>query len=219
MGANVVGAGTDMIVIDGVETLDPVDHAIMPDRIEAGTYMVAAAMTGGDVLVDGVTFEHLEALAAKLRAAGVEVEREESGVRIRRSGPLRAVDVTTAPHPGFPTDMQAQFMVLMCAAEGQSRITETIFENRFMHVPELNRMGAEIDIHGRTATITGVPKLQGANVMATDLRASASLIIAGLVAEGETEVRRVYHLDRGYEHIEKKLAGLGANIRRVKGSL
>lgn len=219
MGANVVGAGTDMIVIDGVERLDPVDHAIMPDRIEAGTYMVAAAMTGGDVLVDGVTFEHLEALAAKLRAVGVEVEREESGVRIRRSGPIKAVDVTTAPHPGFPTDMQAQFMVLMCAAEGQSRITETIFENRFMHVPELNRMGAEIDIHGRTATITGVSKLQGANVMATDLRASASLIIAGLVAEGETEVRRVYHLDRGYEHIEKKLAGLGANIRRVKGSL
>jgi len=219
MGANVVGAGTDMIVIDGVEELDPVDHAIMPDRIEAGTYMVAAAMTHGDVLVDGVTFEHLEAVAAKLRAAGVEVEREDSGVRVARRGPLRAVDVTTAPHPGFPTDMQAQFMVLMCAAEGQSRITETIFENRFMHVPELNRMGADIDIHGRTATITGVPKLQGANVMATDLRASASLIIAGLVAEGETEVRRVYHLDRGYEHIERKLAGLGANIRRVKGSL
>ena len=219
MGANVVGAGTDMIVIDGVEELDPVDHAIMPDRIEAGTYMVAAAMTHGDVLVDGVTFEHLEAVAAKLRAAGVEVEREDSGVRVARRGPLRAVDVTTAPHPGFPTDMQAQFMVLMCAAEGQSRITETIFENRFMHVPELNRMGADIDIHGRTATITGVPKLQGANVMATDLRASASLIIAGLGAEGETEVRRVYHLDRGYEHIERKLAGLGANIRRVKGSL
>ena len=219
MGANVVGAGTDMIVIDGVEELDPVDHAIMPDRIEAGTYMVAAAMTHGDVLVDGVTFEHLEAVAAKLWAAGVEVEREDSGVRVARRGPLRAVDVTTAPHPGFPTDMQAQFMVLMCAAEGQSRITETIFENRFMHVPELNRMGADIDIHGRTATITGVPKLQGANVMATDLRASASLIIAGLVAEGETEVRRVYHLDRGYEHIERKLAGLGANIRRVKGSL
>jgi UDP-N-acetylglucosamine 1-carboxyvinyltransferase len=217
MGANVVGAGTDVIVIDGVEQLHPVDHAIMPDRIEAGTYMVAAAMARGNVLVDGVTIEHLEALAAKLRAAGVTVEREGSGVRIVREGVLRAVDVTTAPHPGFPTDMQAQFMVLMCFAEGQSRITETIFENRFMHVPELNRMGASIDVHGRTATVTGVSSLQGADVMATDLRASASLIIAGLVAEGETEVRRVYHLDRGYEHIERKLAGVGARIERIRG--
>jgi UDP-N-acetylglucosamine 1-carboxyvinyltransferase len=217
MGANVVGAGTDVIVIDGVETLHPVDHAIMPDRIEAGTYMVAAAMARGNVLVDGVTIEHLEALAAKLRAAGVTVDREGSGVRIVREGALRAVDVTTAPHPGFPTDMQAQFMVLMCFAEGQSRITETIFENRFMHVPELNRMGANIDVHGRTATVTGVTSLQGAAVMATDLRASASLIIAGLVADGETEVRRVYHLDRGYEHIERKLAGVGARIERVRG--
>jgi UDP-N-acetylglucosamine 1-carboxyvinyltransferase len=217
MGANVVGAGTDVVVIDGVEGLHPVDHAIMPDRIEAGTYMVAAAMARGNVLVDGVTIEHLEALAAKLRAAGVAVDREGSGVRIVREGALRAVDVTTAPHPGFPTDMQAQFMVLMCFAEGQSRITETIFENRFMHVPELNRMGASIDVHGRTATVTGVPSLQGADVMATDLRASASLIIAGLVAEGETEVRRVYHLDRGYEHIERKLAGVGARIERVRG--
>src|SRR5690606_34554381 len=160
-----------------------------------------------------------EAVAAKLRAAGGEVEREDSGVRVAHRGPLRAVDVTTAPHPGFPTDLQAPVMVLVCAAEGRSRITETTFERRRKHVPEPNRMGADIDIHGRTATITGVPKLQGANVMATDLRASASLIIAGLVAEGETEVRRVYHLDRGYEHIERKLAGLGANIRRVKGSL
>jgi UDP-N-acetylglucosamine 1-carboxyvinyltransferase len=219
MGANVFGAGTDVIVIDGVESLHPVDHAIMPDRIEAGTYMVAAAMTAGNVLVEGVQLEHLEALSAKLRAAGVDVEREGSGVRIVREGPLRAVDVTTAPHPGFPTDMQAQFMVLMCFAEGQSRITETIFENRFMHVPELNRMGAQIDVHGRTATVTGVRALQGANVMATDLRASASLIIAGLVADGETEVRRVYHLDRGYEHIERKLAGLGARIERIRGKL
>ena len=217
MGANVVGAGTDVIVIEGVRELQPVDHAIMPDRIEAGTYMVAAAMARGDVLVDGVTIEHLEALAAKLRAAGVFVEREGSGVRVVREGPLRAVDVTTAPHPGFPTDMQAQFMVLMSFAEGQSRITETIFENRFMHVPELNRMCADIDVHGRTATVTGVSSLQGAAVMATDLRASASLIIAGLVAEGETEVRRVYHLDRGYEHIEKKLADVGARIERVRG--
>jgi UDP-N-acetylglucosamine 1-carboxyvinyltransferase len=217
MGANVVGAGTDVIVIDGVEELHPVDHAIMPDRIEAGTYMVAAAMARGNVLVDGVTIEHLEALAAKLRAAGVIVDREGSGVRIVREGQLRSVDVTTAPHPGFPTDMQAQFMVLMCFADGQSRITETIFENRFMHVPELNRMGANIDVHGRTATVTGVSSLQGADVMATDLRASASLIIAGLVARGETEVRRVYHLDRGYEHIERKLAGVGARIERVRG--
>jgi UDP-N-acetylglucosamine 1-carboxyvinyltransferase len=218
MGANITGAGTDVIVIEGVEALQPVDHAIIPDRIEAGTYMVAAAATAGNVLLDGVTFDHIEALAAKMRAAGVVVEREGSGVRVVGGERLRAVDVTTQPHPGFPTDMQAQFMVLMCRAEGRSLITETIFENRFMHVPELNRMGANIDVHARTATVTGVPRLEGAQVMATDLRASASLVIAGLIADGTTEVLRVYHIDRGYEHIEKKLANVGAKIERVPGN-
>ena len=216
MGADVQGAGTDVITIDGVEVLQPVDHAIMADRIEAGTYMVAAAITSGDVLVDGVSLEHLEALTAKLRRAGVGIEREASGVRIVGKAPFRAFDITTAPHPGFPTDMQAQMMVLACLASGQSVITETIFENRFMHVSELNRMGAHIDVHGRSATVHGVPSLSGASVMATDLRASASLVVAGLVAQGTTEVLRVYHLDRGYEHIEQKLAGLGANISRFK---
>lgn len=217
MGANVTGAGTDVIVVEGVEGLHPVDHAIMPDRIEAGTYMVAAAATGGNVLCDGVSLDHLEALAAKLRQAGVGLEREAGGIRVVGRERYRAVDVTTAPHPGFPTDMQAQFMVLMCRASGQSVITETIFENRFMHVSELNRMGARIDVHGRIAEVHGVPSMQGAQVMATDLRASASLVIAGLLAEGITEVLRVYHIDRGYERIEEKLAGLGANIQRVRG--
>lgn len=217
MGASVDGAGTDVIVIQGVDEMAPVDHAIIADRIEAGTYMVAAAATGGNVLLDGVTFDHLEAVAAKMRAAGIHVEREGSGVRVAGKPPFRPVDVTTAPHPGFPTDMQAQFMVLMCMAAGRCTITETIFENRFMHVPELNRMGADIAAHGRMATVTGVPKLEGAEVMATDLRASASLVVAGLIAEGVTEVRRVYHIDRGYERIEEKLAGLGARIARVPG--
>ena len=217
MGANVVGAGTDVIVIEGVEGLHPVDHAIMPDRIEAGTYMVAAAATGGDVLCDGVALDNLEALAAKLRQAGVGLEREAGGIRVVGRERYRSVDVTTAPHPGFPTDMQAQFMVLMCRASGRSMITETIFENRFMHVSELNRMGARIDAHGRIATVHGVESLQGAEVMATDLRASASLVIAGLLAEGTTNVLRVYHIDRGYERIEAKLAALGANIERVRG--
>jgi len=219
MGANITGAGTDVIIIEGQESLHPVDHAIMPDRIEAGTYMVAAAATYGNVFLDGVTFDHLEAVAAKMRRAGAIIEREGTGVRVVGHDPIRPVDVTTAPHPGFPTDMQAQFMVLMCRARGRSLITETIFENRFMHVPELNRMGANIDIHARTATVTGVDRLEGAAVMATDLRASASLVIAGLLAEGTTEVLRVYHIDRGYEHIEKKLAGLGANIQRVPGNV
>ncbi|MCA9603246.1 MAG: UDP-N-acetylglucosamine 1-carboxyvinyltransferase, partial [Myxococcales bacterium] len=218
MGANVEGAGTSTIVIEGVEGLSPVDHAIIPDRIEAGTFMVAAAATGGDVLVDGVSLEPLEALVAKMRAAGVHVEAEGSGLRVVGKPPFRPVDVTTAPHPGFPTDMQAQFMVLMCRARGRSVLTENIFENRFMHVPELNRMGAKIDTHGRVATVEGIEALDGAQVMATDLRASASLIIAGLFARGTTEVRRVYHLDRGYEHIETKLAGVGARIERIRGS-
>ena len=217
MGASVEGAGTDTIVIEGKDALHPVDHAIIADRIEAGTFMVAAAATGGDALVDGVTLDQLTAVGQKLRQAGVHVEREGSGVRVAGKPPFVPTDVTTAPYPGFPTDMQAQFMTLMCLAEGRSVITEMIFENRFMHVSELVRMGASIDVDGRSATVTGPSELQGANVMATDLRASASLVVAGLVATGETNVLRVYHIDRGYEHIETKLAGLGATIERVKG--
>ncbi|MCC6668820.1 MAG: UDP-N-acetylglucosamine 1-carboxyvinyltransferase [Polyangiaceae bacterium] len=215
MGARVEGAGTDIIVIHGADALDPFDHAIISDRIEAGTFMAAVGAAGGDVLLEHAPIDDLEPVIVKMRQAGVEVERDGEHMRVRRVKPLRAVDVTTAPHPGFPTDMQAQFMAMMCVAEGQSVLTETIFENRFMHVPELCRMGADIDTRGHTAFVTGVKGLSGASVMATDLRASASLVIAGLVAEGDTIVRRVYHLDRGYEHIEKKLAGAGADIARV----
>jgi UDP-N-acetylglucosamine 1-carboxyvinyltransferase len=220
MGADVDGAGTDVIHIKGVDRgeLSPFDHAIIPDRIEAGTYLVAAAATAGDVLVEGAELGDLEALIVKLRMAGVEVAGEGQAIRVRRSGALKPVQVTTAPHPGFPTDMQAQFLVLMCLARGDSVITETIFENRFMHVPELQRMGASVALRANTAVVQGVNKLYGASVMATDLRASASLVIAGLVAEDETEVRRVYHLDRGYERMEEKLGGLGADISRVKGA-
>ncbi len=221
MGAEVDGAGTDVIHVKGSERgeLAPFDHAIIPDRIEAGTYMVAAAVSpGSDVTLERVEISDLEALVVKMRAAGVEITSEGQNVRIRRAGPLRPVNVSTAPHPGFPTDMQAQFLVLMCLARGESVISETIFENRFMHVPELQRMGASVVLRGNTAMVQGIDRLYGASVMATDLRASASLVIAGLVAEGETEVRRVYHLDRGYEHIEDKLRALGANIERVKGA-
>ncbi|HEV3193416.1 MAG TPA: UDP-N-acetylglucosamine 1-carboxyvinyltransferase, partial [Polyangiaceae bacterium] len=221
MGAEVDGAGTDVIHVRGSERgeLAPFDHAIIPDRIEAGTYMVAAAVIeGSDVVLEGAELGDMEALVAKMRAAGVEIESEGPGVRVRRVGPLRGVNVTTAPHPGFPTDMQAQFLVLMCFARGESVISETIFENRFMHVPELQRMGASVALRGNTAVVQGVGRLYGASVMATDLRASASLVIAGLVAEDETEVRRVYHIDRGYERIEEKLSGIGAKIERVKGA-
>jgi UDP-N-acetylglucosamine 1-carboxyvinyltransferase len=220
MGARVDGAGTDVIHIEGKDELEPFDHAIISDRIEAGTYMVAAAAAGGDVLLEAAPLEDLEAVVAKLRQCGVEVGREGDCVRIRRDPdkPLRAVDITTAPHPGFPTDMQAQFMVLLCMAQGTSRIAETIFENRFMHVPELRRMGAHIDVDGHTAHVLGKTMLSGASVMATDLRASASLVIAGLMAtEGDTEVRRVYHLDRGYEAMENKLQALGADAVRITG--
>lgn len=219
MGAQVNGAGTDVIHIEGRDELDPFDHAIISDRIEAGTYMVAAAAAGGDVLIENAPLEDLEAVVAKLRAAGVEVSREGNAVRVARGDKrLKAVDITTAPHPGFPTDMQAQFMVLMCLAEGTSRISEKIFENRFMHVPELARMGAEIDVDGHTAHVHGGRPLSGAKVMATDLRASASLVIAGLVTgEGDTDVLRVYHLDRGYEHMERKLAAVGADVARIQG--
>ena len=215
MGARVEGAGTDVIVIHGADALDPFDHAIISDRIEAGTFMAAVGAAGGDVLLEHAPIDDLEPVIVKMRQAGLEIEREGEHMRVRRLKALRAVDVTTAPHPGFPTDMQAQFMAMMCVANGQSVLTETIFENRFMHVPELCRMGADIDTRGHTAFVNGVKALSGASVMATDLRASASLVIAGLVAEGETIVRRVYHLDRGYEHIEKKLAGAGADIERM----
>ncbi len=222
MGANVNGAGTDVIQIEGRDALEPFDHAVISDRIEAGTYMVAAAAAGGDVMIENAPLEDLDAVVAKLRQSGVEIGRDGAFVRVARAPdkPLRAVDVTTAPHPGFPTDMQAQLMVLMCLARGTSKISEKIFENRFMHVPELARMGAEIDVDGHTAHVHGGRPLSGAKVMATDLRASASLVIAGLIAtEGETEVLRVYHLDRGYEHMEKKLAAVGADTTRDKGEI
>lgn len=215
MGASIEGAGTDVIVIEGKDHLHPVDHAIIADRIEAGTYMVGAAITGGDVLLTGITFDHIEALCAKLRSAKVIVEREAGGIRVVGKPPFKAVDVTTEPHPGFPTDMQAQMMLLLCLAEGSSVVTETIFENRFMHVQELRRLGADIEVDGKTAVIRGVPRLEGATVMATDLRASASLVIAGLVAHGETIVDRIYHLDRGYERIEEKLSQVGARVKRI----
>ncbi|MDB4961424.1 MAG: UDP-N-acetylglucosamine1-carboxyvinyltransferase [Myxococcales bacterium] len=216
MGARIQGAGSPMMTIEGVDELLPIEHSIMPDRIEAGTFAVAAAMTRGDVLLEGARPEHLEAVIAKLRACGVTVAAESGGMRVRGGGDINAVDIVTQPHPGFPTDMQAQFMVLACMAKGQSVIKEMIFENRYMHVPELGRMGADIVIDGRTAIVRGGPKLTGAAVMATDLRASASLILAGLVASGKTEVLRVYHLDRGYEAIEKKLRAVGAKIKRAK---
>jgi UDP-N-acetylglucosamine 1-carboxyvinyltransferase len=217
MGARITGAGTPIITIEGVDELHPIEHAIIPDRIEAGTFAVAAAITRGDVLLKEARLEHLDAVIAKLRAAGATVAAERDGIRVRGGGTLTAVDITTQPHPGFPTDMQAQFMVLACVATGQSVIKEMIFENRFMHVPELGRMGADIHVSDRIAVIRGGKKLSGATVMATDLRASASLVLAGLVAQGKTEVLRVYHLDRGYESIEKKLRGVGAKIRRAKG--
>jgi UDP-N-acetylglucosamine 1-carboxyvinyltransferase len=215
MGAKVEGAGTPVIHITGADALEPFDHAIIADRIEAGTFIAAVGMAGGEVLLEGAPVEDLEPVIVKMRQAGLEIERSGEHLSVARRKRLKAVDVTTAPHPGFPTDMQAQFMAMMSVAEGRSVLTETIFENRFMHVPELCRMGAHIEARGHTAFVDGVPTLSGASVMATDLRASASLVIAGLVAEGETIVRRVYHLDRGYEHIETKLAGVGADIARV----
>jgi UDP-N-acetylglucosamine 1-carboxyvinyltransferase len=216
MGAQVEGAGTAIIHITGSDELEPFDHAIIADRIEAGTFLAAVGAAGGDVLLEGAPAEDLEPVIVKLRSVGLEIEREGSGLRVRREGPLGAADVTTAPHPGFPTDMQAQFMALMTCAEGRAVLTETIFENRFMHVPELRRMGADIEIRNNTAFVQGVKGLSGAAVMATDLRASASLVIAGLIADGETLVRRVYHLDRGYERIEKKLSGVGADVVRTR---
>ncbi|HSD19120.1 MAG TPA: UDP-N-acetylglucosamine 1-carboxyvinyltransferase [Anaeromyxobacter sp.] len=216
MGARIEGAGTDEIWIEGVESLRPIDHVVIADRIEAGTFLVAGALPGGDVTVKGCVAEHVEALVEKLRAVGAEVVPVDDGLRVIGDGRPRPVDVRTAPHPGFPTDMQAQMMVLLSLADGSSKITETVFENRFMHVQELQRLGADIAVDGKTAIVKGVPALSGAQVMASDLRASAALVLAGLAAQGTTEIQRVYHLDRGYERIEEKLAPLGARIRREK---
>ena len=217
MGARVHGAGTSLITIEGVDELFPIDHALIADRIEAGTLMIAAAITGGNLLVRNCVPEHVEAVTAKLRAAGAEVSIEPGGGRVLGQRVIQPTDVVTRAHPGFPTDLQAQFMVLMTLAAGQSVLTETIFENRFMHVPELVRLGADITIEGRTAVVRGPSsRLRGTTVMATDLRASAGLLLAGLVAEGTTEILHVYHLDRGYERLDRKLRAAGADIRRVR---
>jgi UDP-N-acetylglucosamine 1-carboxyvinyltransferase len=218
MGASVAGAGTDTIVVEGRERLGGCEYEVLPDRIETGTFLVAGAITGGRVRVRGARADHLDAVLAKLREAGARVEVGPDWVAADMQGRRpAAVDIRTAPHPGFPTDMQAQFAALDCVAEGVGTIVETIFENRYMHMLELRRLGADIRIEGHTAVIQGVPRLSGAPVMATDLRASASLVIAGLVAEGTTDVQRIYHIDRGYECIEEKLGQLGADIRRVPG--
>jgi len=215
MGADIQGAGTSVITINGVSALEPVETVIIPDRIETGTFIMAAVLTKGQVTLLDCEPDHLGALINKLRLAGAEIETSAKTIHAAIKGELTSVDIKTLPYPGFPTDMQAQFMVLMSVAEGTSMISETIFENRFIHVSELRRMGADIQVDGNVAIVKGVSRLSGAQVMATDLRASASLILAGLVADGTTEVNRVYHLDRGYEGIEKKFACLGADIRRV----
>jgi UDP-N-acetylglucosamine 1-carboxyvinyltransferase len=215
MGARIRGAGTPRIEIDGVRELGGTSHRIVPDRIEAGTLIVAGAITHGDVTVSDLVPDHLWSVLAKLEECGVACEVGSSWVRVRASGRSRAADVITSPFPGFPTDMQAQIMTLLGLADGQSRITETIFENRFMHAAELVRLGARIETEGSTAIIRGVESYQGAPVMASDLRASAALVLAGLAANGSTEISRVYHLDRGYERLELKLQGLGARIARV----
>lgn len=216
-GARIAGAGTDMITIEGVTELHGADHDVIPDRIEAGTYLVAGAITGGEVSVERCRPEHLEPLLVKLRESGAELAEEAGRVRLKMNGRLKGTNVRTSPHPGFPTDMQAQFVALMAVAEGTSVVTETIFESRFMHVEELRRMGADIRVEGNRVVITGKERLTGAPVMASDLRASAGLIVAGLAAEGTTEVSRVYHLDRGYERLEAKLNALGASVERRKG--
>ncbi len=218
MGAKITGAGTDRIRIEGVKRLHGATHSVIPDRIETGTYMMAAAITGGSLELLGADHGMVATVARVLEGAGVEVVETPNGIRVsRRANRLNGVDVTTAPFPGFPTDLQAQLMALMSTANGAAMITETIFENRFMHVPELTRMGADIAVNGASAMVRGVEKLTGAPVMATDLRASVSLVLAGLAAEGETTVNRVYHLDRGYERLEDKLAACGAEIERLPG--
>lgn len=215
MGGRVIGAGTDTIRIEGVKELKGCEHYIIPDRIEAGTFMVAAAITRGDVFIENAVPEHMTALIAKMREMGVEVIEEDEGVRVRSNDPLKAVDIKTMPHPGFPTDMQSQMMALMLTANGTSIITETVFENRFMHVEEFRRMNADAKIEGRSVFIEGGKNLQGAEVSATDLRAAAALILTGLVSEGVTRVTKLHHLDRGYVDFHKKLASLGAQIERI----
>ncbi|WP_170468905.1 UDP-N-acetylglucosamine 1-carboxyvinyltransferase [Ruegeria arenilitoris] len=218
MGAQIAGEGTSTIEIQGVDRLHGATHQVVTDRIELGTYMLAPAICGGEVELLGGRMSLVDSFVAKLNAAGVNVTETNNGLKVsRKNGRVNAVDVVTEPFPGFPTDLQAQMMALMCTAEGTSVLEERIFENRFMHAPELVRMGASIEVHGGTATVTGVDQLKGAPVMATDLRASVSLILAGLAAEGETTVSRVYHLDRGYEHVVRKLEGVGAKIERIKG--
>lgn len=216
MGANVKGAGTDTIRITGVEKLSGTRHQTIPDRIIAATYMVAAALTGGDIRIENVVSSHVKPVTAKLREMGVTVEDDDDSIRVYTTGPLKSVDLTTLPYPGFPTDAQAQFMALLSISEGTSVITETVFENRFRHVAEINRMGANIKIEGHSAVIQGVKKLQGAQVKATDLRAGAALVLAGLIADGSTEIDEIYHIDRGYPQIEKDLVSLGAKIRRIE---
>ena len=215
MGAKINGAGTDVITIEGVDKLNGAEHQVVCDRIEAGTYMVAAAMTGGEIKLLNVSAHLLDAVIEKLREAGATVWSDANTITVKSDGKLKAVNIRTAPHPAFPTDMQAQFMALNTVASGVSKVTETIFENRFMHVQEMQRLGADIDIDGNTALVKGVPELEGATVMATDLRASASLVLAGLVAKGQTVIERIYHLDRGYENLEEKFNALGANVKRL----
>ena len=218
MGAEIDGIGTDKLRITGKDRLHAARHAVVPDRIETGTFAMAAAITNGDVELIGARYEHLQAVWRMLDEAGIAAEATPQGVRVRRkNGTMHGVDITTEPFPGFPTDLQAQVMALMCVADGASMITETIFENRFMHVPELMRMGADITVHNASAMIRGVPHLNGAPVMATDLRASVSLALAGLAADGETVLSRIYHLDRGYERLEEKLRACGADIERLRG--
>ena len=216
MGARIEGAGTDRIVIQGVAALHGAEHAVMPDRIETGTYLCAAAITGGDVVLQGTSTAYLDAVTAKLAEAGCVIDGDANHISLKAPARLKAVSFRTAPYPAFPTDMQAQLMAINCLAEGTAIIKETIFENRFMHAVELMRLGADIHIDGNSAAVTGVERLEGATVMATDLRASAALVIAGLAAQGETLIERIYHLDRGYERIEEKLARLGASVRRVR---
>ncbi|MFY9467147.1 MAG: UDP-N-acetylglucosamine 1-carboxyvinyltransferase [Lentibacter algarum] len=219
MGAQIDGDGSSTITIEGVDRLGGATHQVVTDRIELGTYMLAPAICGGEVECLGGKLSLVESFVAKLNEAGIDVEETASGLKVaRKTGPIKAVNVTTEPFPGFPTDLQAQMMALLCTAEGKSVLEEKIFENRFMHAPELERMGADIEVHGGTATVKGVKRLKGAPVMATDLRASVSLILAGMAAEGETVVNRVYHLDRGYEHVVRKLSGIGAKVERVKAS-
>jgi UDP-N-acetylglucosamine 1-carboxyvinyltransferase len=215
MGANITGAGTDTIKVQGVRDLKATNHQVIPDRVEAGTYMVAAAMTQGDVVVENVILEHVRPIIAKLQEAGVTVIEDQNRVRIKSNGIIKAVDIKTMPYPGFPTDMQAQFMALMSIAKGTSIITETVFENRFMHVTELKRMGANIKIDGRSAVVEGTGGLSGAEVKATDLRAGAALVLAGLIADGSTQVVDIHHLERGYVDIVTKMRAIGADIERV----